>query len=787
MKINKLKLRGAIGIWKGLGKEEVEIDFENFQPGLIALTGKNGSGKTTIMENLHPYRCMVSRSGAMQSHFYLKDSFRILEFEQDGNKYESKILIDALTGGSEAYLICKGTPINDGKLTTYDEAIEAVLGSQELFFNSVFSGQKSKGIAELKPVERRRLFYELLNLNVYETYLERAKTELKQNELKLAEIEGALRVIDENPDVREDLDAERQKCLEKQAELISKLTDIEIERDQAADKIRRLEIENSKFEERLKAAAEATKRLEQIGVEIDQNTSTLNDKVAGYQADIADCNIKIERFKKISGNKDKIESVLKEKLKLENDLKTILEKTSVPYEELEQKRREHADNLIALAQKKSDLDAKSKEIESIRTELSQTRSEIERIEKSASLIDEVPCGNKDSLISKYDFSGCRFLLDAYKGKSVLTELKSRAEKLTIDSEEKEFDYEGMKSKLDAETEAIENEFKTAEFRLNEKQISLSTEITKIQDRLTEIESGNWTQLAQDAAEAVQHIKTFEQEIRHTEERIDELRANFDKDLERLKAEAGKLHGKLDPDLEKKLAENEQELNELKSKMEYQTNEVNRRNTEIEELKDEVRAFDERLKKLAAEEERRAELNRKLFIINSEMKDWTFLSKAFDKTGIPVLKLENSGIEITTIANELLSLFENKFRIVFETTQLTKDKKKMKETFNINIIADDDVVEISNLSGGQQIWVETAIQLAISLLIRNQGKKIDTSFLDEKDGALDIDNAHLYLEMLKRAHDQSGGCNTFVITHRPELIDLIPQKVVLADGLLSTIN
>lgn len=175
MKILKLKLRGAVGIRKGLGLEEIEIDFTQFNPGLVALTGRNGSGKTTIMENLHPYRMMVSREGSLQNHFYLKDSYRILEFEYNGDHYESKILIDALTGGSEAYLFKNGKPLNEGKLTTYDEAIESLLGSTELFFNSVFSGQKSKGIAELKPADRRKLFYELLNLNIYDTTLSELK------------------------------------------------------------------------------------------------------------------------------------------------------------------------------------------------------------------------------------------------------------------------------------------------------------------------------------------------------------------------------------------------------------------------------------------------------------------------------------------------------------------------------------------------------------------------------------------------------------------------------------
>jgi DNA repair exonuclease SbcCD ATPase subunit len=187
------------------------------------------------------------------------------------------------------------------------------------------------------------------------------------------------------------------------------------------------------------------------------------------------------------------------------------------------------------------------------------------------------------------------------------------------------------------------------------------------------------------------------------------------------------------------------------------------------------------------EKKVAELTSQKQHVEKEITDWTFLCKAFDKTGIPVLKLENSGVEITMIANDLLSLFENKFRIVFETTSLTKDKKKLKETFDINIVEEDGVCEISNKSGGQQVWLETAIQLAISQVSRQQGKNIETGFLDEKDGALDLNNAYAYIEMIRKAHQMSGVHNTFVITHRSELLDFIPQQVKLVDGYLELVN
>ena len=80
-----------------------------------------------------------------------------------------------------------------------------------------------------------------------------------------------------------------------------------------------------------------------------------------------------------------------------------------------------------------------------------------------------------------------------------------------------------------------------------------------------------------------------------------------------------------------------------------------------------------------------------------------------------------------------------------------------------------------------------IQSAISLVVRQQGRNIQTSFLDEKDGALDMDNAFHYMEMIRRAHNMSGVHNTFIITHRTELLDFIPQQIKLADGLLSILN
>jgi len=124
IRLKKLVLRGAIGILKGTGKNQVEIDLEEYEPGLIALVGVNGAGKTTLIENMHPYPQMLTRSGKLQDHFCLKDSFRDLYFidEKTGAGYRAFMQIDGAnkTGSVEYFLYKNGTPVTNGRKESYE-------------------------------------------------------------------------------------------------------------------------------------------------------------------------------------------------------------------------------------------------------------------------------------------------------------------------------------------------------------------------------------------------------------------------------------------------------------------------------------------------------------------------------------------------------------------------------------------------------------------------------------------------------------------------------------------
>ncbi|MBU1095809.1 MAG: SMC family ATPase [Bacteroidetes bacterium] len=782
MKILKLKLRGAIGIHKGLGVDEIEIDFTQFKPGLIALTGKNGSGKTTIMENLHPFRTMVSRSGSLQSHFYLKDSYRILEFEHAGDIYESRILIDALTNGSEAYLNMyqkngnNMVPLNDGKLTTYDEEIENVLGSPELFFNSVFSGQKSKGIAELKPADRRKLFYELLNLNVYEQYLEQTKSKLKASEIQLAEIEGKIKSIDISLDKWNEMETARVEALNQQAKLISEISRCETEIDKTNSSIRKLEIEISKSEDAIKRNAEIRKQINDKEERIESLTTAHNSKITRYNSEIEDSNKLILKNKSLAESKVEIENnielirknidKLNEKSKIKIDLQSKLSELQNNYSAGLKLFEPKQKNLTALRQDKIKAEA----------ELKSVQHAIDSYKGSVKLIDNVPCDSETG-------TNCQFLKKAYEEKQALPELIKKLQDVNNQVSVITNSISELDAELCGEMEEFELTYQNEVAKVNSKLLTVDIEIEGLAiDKSPNIEK--LQKALTEANDAENQIALYQQKIESTTNTVREAVETFDIELSRLRSEIDQLNKQLVDEnfehLDFELTNCKDELKILLESKSVKTNEMDQYGKIIATIEVEQKQFQDNEKKVA-------ELTSQKQHFEKEITDWTFLCKAFDKTGIPVLKLENSGVEITMIANDLLSLFENKFRIVFETTSLTKDKKKLKETFDINIVEEDGVCEISNKSGGQQVWLETAIQLAISQVSRQQGKNIETGFLDEKDGALDLNNAYAYIEMIRKAHEMSGVHNTFVITHRSELLDFIPQQVKLVDGYLELIN
>ncbi len=160
-----LSLRGAIGIRDGQHKEEIELNFEKYDDGIVCLIGQTGKGKTTILENCHPYPCMLTRDGTLRDNFYLKDSHRILIYkDENGLYYRISMLIDSKNKTGKAVYFAEtskdksvwtSVPDTDGSLVSYQKWVDSTFGNIDVFLRTAFfAKEQTKGTPDISATTK---------------------------------------------------------------------------------------------------------------------------------------------------------------------------------------------------------------------------------------------------------------------------------------------------------------------------------------------------------------------------------------------------------------------------------------------------------------------------------------------------------------------------------------------------------------------------------------------------------------------------------------------------------
>ena len=199
MKILGLRLKGFIGVKKGLGLDEINLDFSGLS-GLIAFAGMNGSSKTTVLDCMHGYRMLASRKGALRHHVFLRDSEKEFSFEFHGDHYRTLIKIDAESERSEGFIWKNGESLVDGKVTKYDQAIIKLCGSATLFFNSVFCGQGSTRLNDMTTGDLKKLFSEFLRLDKLIEYENTSKQCANMLSAQVEKLEREINILKDDVD-----------------------------------------------------------------------------------------------------------------------------------------------------------------------------------------------------------------------------------------------------------------------------------------------------------------------------------------------------------------------------------------------------------------------------------------------------------------------------------------------------------------------------------------------------------------------------------------------------------
>lgn len=714
--------------------KDVQVIFNDIPGDIIAITGKNGQGKTSLMEAVFMslYRALPSRPAGTYKYFHGRDSLVDFKFDWQGKVFEALINIDSVYEKMEAFLYDEHqNPVKGitGKTKDYDVTIEKIFGSSNLILASSFAAQTKKGsFTSLPKVDRKDLFIRMLNLEILQRISKEAVIEMNKCDADLRSNRDALSVI---------RDRIKQAIIPDIDELQAQISILEADHESYKKESRRLL----------------------------QKVSELRTIAGGWKG-IQD---------RVEEEKRKISEYAKRRLYLQERLRQnqqTIDKAP-PMDNIDEqltKLRDEAHRLRTeisrlhgvrrdLAQHKAGFDeatAKFRQewlVENSALKLAKAAKE--SAEKDASIIDQVPCK------AEGEFASCQFLVNAIEKRESMDALEVEIVHKT-QAMLKIQDEQSQLSKV--QTGALENcdkQIKDSEAAAN----AVHAEITKLEILTT-------------LSAAVEQAKIIISEVNHQIEIVNKSYADATTALMAAQIEYESASNSL------------KEVQSVERQLVVTEEAAVNTGKKIDSLRSQIATAEATkawVTESSREEYRLENINR---VLETDRREWDLLARAFGPMGIQSLEIDAAGPTVSSLTNDLLfSCFGPRFSIKFLTQVLKADGAGYKDEFDINVIDADNGRDgsIDDLSGGEKVVVGEAVGLAISIFNKmKSGVAWQSLFRDEVSGALDDDAAQKYIAMLRRAREIGHFVKVYFIAHQPRLHDLSDARINMVNGIAEII-
>jgi exonuclease SbcC len=849
VRIERISARGLKGL--SLFASGVAFDFDQLPPGLIAVVGPNGNGKTTFLELpiVALYGKFPSRpDNALVGSVTGRDAFIDLEAAFDGRgTYRARVSVDEVGRSTDAVLqLVKpdgtATTLNDGKVSTFRQAIARELPPLELVLASAFAAQGRTGsFATLGKKERKDLFSALLGLDHYEQLATTARAAAGDCTRRLDQLRGQLEALRPltAPSIEDEI-SETGNRLQVQ------LNASELERPQlvaAIERLTRRVDELQKQNARYVAAAAEYNALAHRRLNIAGELPRLTDELQRLSVDeAADATAILRRRDQDFARIDAAIALLPTPEKLDASLeRQIADLTARLSSAVAERTEKISNNRTILLDRAADIraaaaatQAATERIESVRAQeevgrrdLAQLQqretaarerrdhalAEVQRRQRDAEatrLMDSVPCGGA----TPYD--ACQFLQQAAAARDRL----AAAPLISAQLEHQEAETALTRAKEAVEQASSTLSQLTAAIAAQQQVIathavdarrlaaleSAETRVKELEDEITQLQRDHAAacdraradrqdegravdarrqdlqrERTDAAAAATKEAEALTERATRRRQEISERRAAVAADLEDLAVQRAALVRVRDENAAAH-ADLETVAGELAATR-ILLADVDR---QLARLDVEIRGFETRRAEYIARVGQRRQLEAAIGDIERDLIEWQALARIFGRDGLPVLEIDAAGPAVSDLANDLLqACFGSRFTVQLTTQEPKADGKGFKEVFDLRVFdaeRDAEPRDLSDLSGGEQVIVDEALKSAIALFVNHRNVlPLRTCWRDETIGALDHENALRYVAMLRRMRERGGFHHVLFISHNHEAAALADAQIVVAGG------
>lgn len=753
-----LTLTGFKGIRSGLGRDTLRLDVEALAGDamLVAIAGANGRGKTTVMDNLHPYLVMPSRAGAdglggfsFYDHVFLPQSQKELTWEHRGQRYKSR-LVFRVNGKrkTEAFLfeqsgshwnpvvLADGT-VSDGRVDVYARAVRDLLGPPETFFTSVFSAQGKRPLSAYRNGEIKGLLADLLGLEQVRHQGERAAETARL-------LKSGLAVIRQEQAAAVAEIARLAGQLSALGDPEAKLSRANTERDAATRSLDAARAAEAAVLAESQAAAEFDKRrtdlatgrgraavcaraaLQRVAEEVarlDVRAGALAQRVVARKRQHAEQRARLTRQR----------DALRHSCTGASRVAWASRRLAVA-ERATHLRTERATAAQALADKADQLRGKvrllTQQVEGIEREAGQMSLRHADLQRRFGLTAEVPCVGTDLQ------GRCKLLGDAMDARAMLPSVDGQIAALRERQRAAEADRAVLCEALRpmARISELRNE---AERRL-ERASTLSSRLARLAAREGEMRQAHAALAAVEAELGLllddAPAETEEEAAERAD--IEAARARLAAERDRLSTERDASIGRIDVAVAALPPAFDGGRLDLARRASVQA-EAGLRSAEQAHL--EAVRVQERRAALQAQQARAsteaAAAQARASEVESELSGWTLLARCLSNDGVIALDIDDAGPTLAGLANDLLlACYGRRFTLEIRT-QVASAKGEMREGFDI-VVHDGEGGESKSvvlLSGGERVWINECLTRAIALyLAGNAGREYGTLFCDEAE-------------------------------------------------------